>query len=99
MVAMTTVSPDRRRPRQETNCKNQRRQAWLPRPSRNRPASLACVYTWIEMLPYIHLGFLHVPTFGLMLWLAAVTAGLVMDRNFRRNNISADAVGMVAITV
>jgi phosphatidylglycerol:prolipoprotein diacylglycerol transferase len=51
------------------------------------------------MLPYIHLGFLHVPTFGLMLWLAAVTAGLVMDRNFRRNGISADAVGMVAITV
>jgi phosphatidylglycerol:prolipoprotein diacylglycerol transferase len=51
------------------------------------------------MLPYIHLGFLNVPTFGLMLWLAAVTAGLVMDRNFRRNKISADAVGMVAVTV
>jgi phosphatidylglycerol---prolipoprotein diacylglyceryl transferase len=51
------------------------------------------------MLPFIHLGFLNVPTFGLMLWLAAVTAGLIMDRNFRRNKISADAVGMVAVTV
>lgn len=34
-----------------------------------------------------------------MLWLAAVVGGLVMDRNFRRARISADAVGMVAITV
>ncbi len=39
------------------------------------------------------------PTFGLMLWLAAVVGGLVMDRSFRRAGISADAVGMVAITV
>jgi phosphatidylglycerol:prolipoprotein diacylglycerol transferase len=51
------------------------------------------------MLPFIHLGSLNVPTFGLMLWLAAVTAGIVMDRNFRRANVTADAVGMVAITV
>ncbi len=51
------------------------------------------------MLPFIHLGSLNIPTFGLMLWLAAVTAGLVMDRNFRRWKIDADAVGMVAITV
>ena len=34
-----------------------------------------------------------------MLWLAAVAGGFVMDRNFRRNKISADAIGMVAITV
>ncbi len=51
------------------------------------------------MLPYIHIGSLNVPTFGLMLWLAAVVGGLVMDRNFRRHGISADAIGMVAITV
>ena len=55
------------------------------------------------MYPYIHLslGSFHrdIPTFGLMLWVAAVAAGLVMDRNFRRFKISADAVGMVAITV
>jgi phosphatidylglycerol---prolipoprotein diacylglyceryl transferase len=51
------------------------------------------------MLPFIHIGPLSVPTFGLMLWLAAVTAGFVMDRGFKRAKISADAVGMVAITV
>ena len=55
------------------------------------------------MYPYIHLslGSFHrdIPTFGLMLWVAAVAAGLVMDRNFRRFKITADAVGMVAITV
>jgi len=51
------------------------------------------------MLPFIHLGPLNIPTFGLMLWLAAVAGGFVLDRNFRRHNISADAVGMVAIAV
>jgi len=51
------------------------------------------------MLPNIHLGFLTIHTFGLMMWLAAVTAGLIMERNFRRNGITADAIGMVAITL
>lgn len=51
------------------------------------------------MLPYLHLGPLNVPTFGLMLWLAAVLAGLLLERNFRRNGLTADAVGMVALTV
>lgn len=51
------------------------------------------------MLPFIHIGHLNVPTFGLMLWLAAVTAAFVMDRSFRRARISADAVGMVAVAV
>ena len=40
-----------------------------------------------------------IPTFGLMLWLAAVLGGVVMDRNFRRSKISADAIGMVMVTV
>jgi phosphatidylglycerol---prolipoprotein diacylglyceryl transferase len=53
------------------------------------------------MLPYIPIPFWphNIPTFGLMLWFAAVVAGVVMDRNFRRAKVSADAVGMVAITV
>ncbi len=53
------------------------------------------------MFPYIHIPFWphDIPTFGLMLWLAAVVAGLVMDRSFRRAGISADAIGMVAVTV
>ncbi len=51
------------------------------------------------MLPFLHIARLSVPTFGLMLWLAAVAAAFLMDRNFRRARISADAVGMVAIAV
>jgi phosphatidylglycerol:prolipoprotein diacylglycerol transferase len=51
------------------------------------------------MYPFIHLGSFSVPTFGLMLWLAAVAGAFVMDRNFRRAGISADAVGMVAVAV
>lgn len=51
------------------------------------------------MLPYLHIWHLTVPTFGLMLWFAAVVAAFVMDRGFRRACLSADAVGMVAITV
>ena len=49
------------------------------------------------MLPYLHIWRLNVPTFGLMLWLAIVAAAFVMDRNFKRARITADAVGMVAV--
>src|ERR1700678_4197421 len=53
------------------------------------------------MLPEIPLPFWPhaIPTFGVMLWLAAVTGGLVLERSFRRAKISADAIGMVMITV
>jgi phosphatidylglycerol:prolipoprotein diacylglycerol transferase len=51
------------------------------------------------MIPYLHLGHYNLPTFGLMLWLAAVAAAFVMDRGFRRANITADAVGMAAVAV
>ena len=34
-----------------------------------------------------------------MLWVAAVTAGFLLDRNFRRWKIDGDAIGMVAIAV
>ncbi len=52
-----------------------------------------------DMLPYIHLWHLNLPTFGLMLWLAAVAAAFVVDRGFKRLHIDADAVGMVAVAV
>jgi phosphatidylglycerol---prolipoprotein diacylglyceryl transferase len=51
------------------------------------------------MLPYLHIWHLNVPTFGLMLWLAAVAGAIVMDRSFKRAGVEADAVGMVAIAV
>jgi len=51
------------------------------------------------MLPYIHLWSFNLPTFGLMLWFAAVAAAIVVDRGFKRAGINADAVGMVAVAV
>ncbi|HZB87552.1 MAG TPA: prolipoprotein diacylglyceryl transferase family protein [Terracidiphilus sp.] len=55
------------------------------------------------MIPFIHLNLFYwhpnVPTFGLMLWLAAVAGAFVVDRSFRRAGIDADAVGMVALAV
>jgi phosphatidylglycerol:prolipoprotein diacylglycerol transferase len=51
------------------------------------------------MIPFLHIFRLNVPTFGLMLWLAAVAAAFIVDRNFRRARITADAVGMVAVAV
>jgi len=51
------------------------------------------------MYPFLHLGHFNVPTFGLMLWLAAVAGAFIMDRSFRRANVPADAVGMVAVAV
>jgi phosphatidylglycerol---prolipoprotein diacylglyceryl transferase len=53
------------------------------------------------MYPYIHIPFWPhtIPTFGLMLWVASVVAAYVVDRNFRRARIDADAVGMVAVAV
>jgi phosphatidylglycerol:prolipoprotein diacylglycerol transferase len=80
------------------------------KPGCEKPAPLRCqtfvrrarLY-WGSMLPYIHLNlhFWHpsIPTFGLMLWLAAVAAALLVDRSFRRAGIEADAVGMVAVAV
>lgn len=51
------------------------------------------------MLPFLHIAHLSLPTFGLMIWLAAVAGAFLMDRNFRRAQVKADAVGMVAFAV
>jgi|SRR5450631_1347290 phosphatidylglycerol:prolipoprotein diacylglycerol transferase len=50
------------------------------------------------MYPFIHIGPLSIGTFGLMLWLAAVCACWVLHKNFERWGISADAIGIVAIS-
>jgi phosphatidylglycerol:prolipoprotein diacylglycerol transferase len=50
------------------------------------------------MYPYIHIGRFSVGTFGIMLWFAAVCAGWVLHRNFRRWKLDADAIGIVAIS-
>jgi phosphatidylglycerol---prolipoprotein diacylglyceryl transferase len=53
------------------------------------------------MLPYIPLPFWphQLPTFGLMLWFAAVAGAVLVDRAFKRAGIDADAVGIVAVSV
>ena len=57
------------------------------------------VYTEDRMIPYLHFFGLSLPTFGLMLWCAAVAAAFVMHASFQRSGIDADAIGMVAIAV
>jgi len=51
------------------------------------------------MFPYIHIGSFNLPTFGLMLWFAAVAGAILVDRAFKRARIDADAVGIVAVSV
>jgi phosphatidylglycerol:prolipoprotein diacylglycerol transferase len=51
------------------------------------------------MYPYIHIGSLHIGTFGLLLWFAAVCATFVLHRNFVRNGVDADALNVVAMVV
>jgi phosphatidylglycerol:prolipoprotein diacylglycerol transferase len=51
------------------------------------------------MYPYLNLGFAHIGTFGLLLWLAAVCATVVLHKNFVRNGVDADALNVVAVVV
>lgn len=51
------------------------------------------------MLPYLHFFGLSIPTFGLMLFVATMIAAWIMDRNFHRAQVDADAVSLVAITL
>ena len=51
------------------------------------------------MYPYINLGPIHLGTFGLLLWLAAVVATVVLHRSFLRSGVDADALNIVALVV
>jgi phosphatidylglycerol:prolipoprotein diacylglycerol transferase len=51
------------------------------------------------MYPYINIGPIHLGTFGLLLWLAAVAATVVLHKNFIRHEVSADALNVVAMVV
>jgi phosphatidylglycerol:prolipoprotein diacylglycerol transferase len=56
------------------------------------------------MIPFIHIWFLNIKSFGLMAWVASMVAALVMDRSFRRarltaNGQGADAISIVAVTL
>ncbi len=49
------------------------------------------------MYPFINIGSIHIGTFGLLLWAAAVCAIYVLHRNFLRNGVDADALTIVAL--
>lgn len=51
------------------------------------------------MYPYLNFGSWHIGTFGLLLWLAAVCATVVLHFNFKRNSVDADALNVVAFSV
>lgn len=51
------------------------------------------------MYPYLNFGSWHIGTFGLLLWLAAVCATIVLHYNFKRNGVDADALNVVALSV
>ena len=51
------------------------------------------------MYPYITIGSIHLGTFGLFLWLAAVMAGVVLHRSFMRDGVDADALNVVCLVV
>jgi prolipoprotein diacylglyceryl transferase len=49
------------------------------------------------MIPYLHLGPLTLPTFGLMVALALLTAAYILQADFDRRGFKADASTMVTI--
>jgi phosphatidylglycerol---prolipoprotein diacylglyceryl transferase len=51
------------------------------------------------MFPYINIGPVHLGTFGLLLWLAAVAATVVLHKSFVRDGVDADALSVVALVV
>jgi len=62
------------------------------------------MYPYLPALGPFHLfhatvGPFQPGTFGLMLWLAAVAAVIVLQKNFTRHNVGADALNIVALAV
>ncbi len=49
------------------------------------------------MIPYLHIGPLTLPTFGLMVALALITAAYILQADFDRRSMKADAFLMITI--
>ena len=49
------------------------------------------------MYPFIHVGHFEIGTFGILLWLAAVSGCWVLYKNFQRKGIEADAINVTAL--
>ena len=63
------------------------------------------MYPYLPAIGPLHLPFhlvigpIHLGTFGLLLWLAAVAATIALYRNFTRKGVDADAINIVATVV
>lgn len=49
------------------------------------------------MYPFIHIGHFQIGTFGILLWLAAVSGCWVLYKNFQRKGVHADAINVTAL--
>src|SRR6266852_6961328 len=49
------------------------------------------------MIPYLHIGPVQLPTFGLMVALALITAAYVLQADFDRRGMNADAFTMITV--
>jgi phosphatidylglycerol---prolipoprotein diacylglyceryl transferase len=49
------------------------------------------------MIPYLHLGPLTIPTFGLMVALALISAAYILQADFDRRGMKADAFFMITV--
>jgi len=49
------------------------------------------------MIPYLHIGPFTIPTFGLMVALALITSGYILQADFNRRGMKADAFLMITI--
>lgn len=49
------------------------------------------------MYPFIHIGRFQIGTFGILLWLAAVSGCWVLYKNFQRKGVEADAINVTAM--
>jgi phosphatidylglycerol:prolipoprotein diacylglycerol transferase len=49
------------------------------------------------MYPFIHIGHFQIGTFGILLWLAAVSGCWVLYKNFQRKGVQADAINVTAL--
>ncbi len=51
------------------------------------------------MYPFIHIGSFELGTFGLLVWLAAVIAGVVLHLTLTRDGVDADAMNVVVFVL
>jgi len=51
------------------------------------------------MYPFLHIGSFELGTFGLLVWLAAVIAGILLHLTFTRDGVDADAMNVVVFVL